>query len=230
MLISVCAFFVSFFGGGAAVLCSRSRSRSLTHPNKTDINPNQTPNSWCAILVSTTLVLVVGEIVPTSIFSGARLACWLVCLLVCLLHPFQPPFTFTTMHKHTHIHTGPGQLRLAGKLTPLVWFIVGVFSPIAYPIARMLDCCLGAFCVCLALPCIACTHNHPSKLTPSPFPFQCTTTTTTTTTTPTGGGSDEDGGHGKRFTPAELAALLEIHQQVRVFVVVGIKCCVFRSW
>lgn len=36
----------------------------------TSHTPTSRHHSWCAILVSVTLVLVVGEILPTSVFSG----------------------------------------------------------------------------------------------------------------------------------------------------------------
>jgi CBS domain containing-hemolysin-like protein len=41
------------------------------------------------------------------------------------------------------ICTGPAQLRVAAALTPLLWVFVVALFPIAYPISRFLDCCLG---------------------------------------------------------------------------------------
>lgn len=41
------------------------------------------------------------------------------------------------------ICTGPAQLRVAAGLTPLLWLFVVALFPIAYPISRLLDCCLG---------------------------------------------------------------------------------------
>jgi CBS domain containing-hemolysin-like protein len=59
--------------------------------------------SWAAILISVTVLLVVGEIIPSAIF------------------------------------TGPEQLRLAGRLTPLMTFFLKFFYPIAYPLIWLLD-------------------------------------------------------------------------------------------
>jgi CBS domain containing-hemolysin-like protein len=63
--------------------------------------------SWVAILLSVTLVLIFGEILPSAIF------------------------------------TGPRQLRLAAKFTGVVKFVMIIFYPIAYPLARLLDRILG---------------------------------------------------------------------------------------
>jgi metal transporter CNNM len=41
------------------------------------------------------------------------------------------------------ILTGPDQLRLAAGLVPVVYVVLAVFFPIAYPIALMLDRILG---------------------------------------------------------------------------------------
>lgn len=62
---------------------------------------------WVAIIISVTLVLFVGEIIPASIL------------------------------------TGPKQLQITASLTPLVYFVLVIFFPIAYPIALCLDRIIG---------------------------------------------------------------------------------------
>lgn len=42
------------------------------------------------------------------------------------------------------LFTGPGQLAMASYLTPLVWFLMTFFWPIAYPISVVLDWVFGA--------------------------------------------------------------------------------------
>ena len=59
--------------------------------------------SWLAVLLSTTLILLLGEIIPTGIFIG------------------------------------PNQLYLAYKAAPMVKFFVWFLTPIAQPIASLLD-------------------------------------------------------------------------------------------
>lgn len=63
--------------------------------------------SWAAILISTTAVLVFGEILPMSFF------------------------------------TGPSQIQLAAKLSPLVNALMWFFYPIGYPLGKMLDKLFG---------------------------------------------------------------------------------------
>lgn len=63
--------------------------------------------SWAAVIISVTLVLLFGEIIPTALF------------------------------------TGPNQLLIAARFTPLVYFLKYLFSPIAYPMALVLDRILG---------------------------------------------------------------------------------------
>ena len=63
--------------------------------------------SWMAIILSVSLVLIVGEVIPSAIF------------------------------------TGPHQLIIASTLTPFVWMLIVIFSPIVYPIAYVLDKMLG---------------------------------------------------------------------------------------
>ncbi|KAA0158665.1 hypothetical protein FNF31_05312 [Cafeteria roenbergensis] len=41
------------------------------------------------------------------------------------------------------VFTGPNQMRIAAAMTPLLWFIVVIFYPIAFPISWILDKCLG---------------------------------------------------------------------------------------
>jgi metal transporter CNNM len=65
------------------------------------------PYPWIAILLSVTLVLIFGEIIPSAIF------------------------------------TGPNQLRIAASFSCVVCAALYVLRPIAWPIARVLDCCLG---------------------------------------------------------------------------------------
>jgi metal transporter CNNM len=62
---------------------------------------------YVAIIISVTLVLFVGEIIPASIL------------------------------------TGPKQLQITASLTPLVYFVLTIFFPIAYPIAKGLDYVIG---------------------------------------------------------------------------------------
>lgn len=59
--------------------------------------------SYIAVILSVTLVLFFGEIIPSAVF------------------------------------TGPKQLAIAANLVPLVRFILLVLSPLAYPIAKILD-------------------------------------------------------------------------------------------
>lgn len=63
--------------------------------------------AFVAVIMSVTLVLFFGEILPSAIF------------------------------------TGPAQLYMASKLSMLVWFLMMVFSPISWPIAKLLDYVLG---------------------------------------------------------------------------------------
>jgi metal transporter CNNM len=41
------------------------------------------------------------------------------------------------------ILTGPKQLQIASNLTPLVYFVLTIFFPIAYPISKLLDRVIG---------------------------------------------------------------------------------------
>ena len=65
------------------------------------------PAPWMAVVLSVTLVLVFGEILPSAIF------------------------------------TGPSQLRIASAFSAVVQFFMWIFWPLAWPIARLLDCCLA---------------------------------------------------------------------------------------
>jgi CBS domain containing-hemolysin-like protein len=62
---------------------------------------------WLSIVLSVTMVLFVGEIIPAAVL------------------------------------TGPNQLMIAAKLLPLVYVVLALFFPIAYPIALVLDMWLG---------------------------------------------------------------------------------------
>jgi metal transporter CNNM len=62
---------------------------------------------YLAIIISVTLVLFMGEIIPASIL------------------------------------TGPNQLRITAYLAPLVYFVLFVFFPLAYPISLVLDRVIG---------------------------------------------------------------------------------------
>jgi metal transporter CNNM len=55
--------------------------------------------SWCAVIISVTLVLICGEVIPTAIFSG------------------------------------PHQLSIASKFTPVIYCLEVMLSPIAYPMS-----------------------------------------------------------------------------------------------
>ena len=63
--------------------------------------------SYVAVLISVTLVLVFGEILPSAVFTGAH------------------------------------QLALAARMVPVIYVCLFVFSPIAWPIAKLLDRWLG---------------------------------------------------------------------------------------
>jgi hypothetical protein len=58
---------------------------------------------WCAIIVSVTAVLFVGEILPSAIF------------------------------------TGPSKLKIAARLSKLVWLVMLLLSPLSYPLGWLLD-------------------------------------------------------------------------------------------
>jgi metal transporter CNNM len=62
---------------------------------------------YVAIIISVTLVLMFGEIIPASIL------------------------------------TGPKQLEIAANLVPLVYLVLIVFFPLAYPISKLLDYIIG---------------------------------------------------------------------------------------
>jgi metal transporter CNNM len=62
---------------------------------------------FVAIILSVTLILFVGEILPAAVM------------------------------------TGPYQLQLVNFLTPAVYTMVVLLLPVTYPIARILDLCLG---------------------------------------------------------------------------------------
>jgi metal transporter CNNM len=62
---------------------------------------------YVAIIISVTLVLLLGDIIPSSVLSG------------------------------------PKQLQFTASLAPLVYFVLAIFSPLAYPIARGLDYMVG---------------------------------------------------------------------------------------
>jgi metal transporter CNNM len=68
---------------------------------------NKLVPEWLAIIISVTMVLFVGEIIPASIL------------------------------------TGPNQLSIAAKLIPLVYCVLVIFFPIAYPISKLLDLIIG---------------------------------------------------------------------------------------
>ena len=62
---------------------------------------------FVAVIISVTLVLLFGEILPSSLL------------------------------------TGPKQLEIAAALSPLVYLAYGIFFPVAYPIAKLLDWFIG---------------------------------------------------------------------------------------
>ncbi len=64
------------------------------------------PN-YLAVIISVTLVLVFGEILPSALF------------------------------------TGPNQLLIASKLVNLVYFLLALFYPVAFPISKLLDYWFG---------------------------------------------------------------------------------------
>jgi metal transporter CNNM len=62
---------------------------------------------WVALILSVTLLLLVGEILPSAIL------------------------------------TGPNQIQIAAMLAPLVYLVLILFSPLAYPISLILDVIVG---------------------------------------------------------------------------------------
>jgi metal transporter CNNM len=68
---------------------------------------NRLVSEYISIIISVTLVLLFGEIIPASIL------------------------------------TGPNQLQIAANLTPLVYFVLFIFFPIAYPLSLLLDWLIG---------------------------------------------------------------------------------------
>ncbi len=68
---------------------------------------NKLVPEYLAIIISVTMVLFVGEIIPASIL------------------------------------TGPNQLPIAARLLPLVYFVLVLFAPIAWPISKLLDYLIG---------------------------------------------------------------------------------------
>jgi metal transporter CNNM len=69
---------------------------------------NHLVSPFASVLISVTLILLFGEILPSSILMG------------------------------------PKQLEFAALLTPLVYFICFIFSPIAYPLSAVLDYLIGS--------------------------------------------------------------------------------------
>jgi len=63
--------------------------------------------SWLAVILSVTLVLMFGEIIPSAVFTGSE------------------------------------QLRMAARFAPMVSALRLLLGPIAWPIAKVLDCLLG---------------------------------------------------------------------------------------
>lgn len=68
---------------------------------------NKLVPEFVSIIISVTLVLMFGEIIPASIL------------------------------------TGPAQLQIAATLTPLVYVVLVIFFPIAYPLSILLDRIIG---------------------------------------------------------------------------------------
>lgn len=68
---------------------------------------NKLVPEFVSIIISVTLVLMFGEIIPASIL------------------------------------TGPNQLQIAATLTPLVYVVLVIFFPIAYPLSLLLDRIIG---------------------------------------------------------------------------------------
>lgn len=68
---------------------------------------NKLVPEFVSIIISVTLVLMFGEIIPASIL------------------------------------TGPAQLQIAATLTPLVYVVLVIFFPIAYPLSLLLDRIIG---------------------------------------------------------------------------------------
>jgi len=68
---------------------------------------NELVPEYLAIIISVTLVLFVGEIIPAAIL------------------------------------TGPKQLQITASLAPLVYLVMAIFFPLAYPISLVLDYIIG---------------------------------------------------------------------------------------
>lgn len=109
--------------------------------------------SWAAVVISVTLVLVFGEIIPTALFTGPNqlaIASWftsktpaLPLILPCpvLMCPCPAihcpcPLLHSTL-SHTHAHVTPF------SLPGLVYLLQIVLYPVAYPMALLLDWMLG---------------------------------------------------------------------------------------
>lgn len=84
-----------------------------------------------AIILSVTAVLLFGEIIPASILTGS----------IFLGETIQKQFP---IHLPILIYTlGPSQLKIAARFTPLVYVVMFIFFPIAYPISLVLDYFIG---------------------------------------------------------------------------------------
>ena len=86
------------------------------------------PGKLASILVSVTLVLFFGEIVPSGKVNFALFNCLLPFYHVLIGIPF-----------FSALFTGPDQVKIAARLVPMVKVMMFILSPLAVPIAKVLD-------------------------------------------------------------------------------------------
>ena len=83
-----------------------------------------------AIILSVTAVLLFGEIIPASILTGWVFGIFFIAIL--------QYGNFVMLYI-----LGPNQLKIAASLTPLVYFVMFIFFPVAYPLSQVLDYFIG---------------------------------------------------------------------------------------
>jgi CBS domain containing-hemolysin-like protein len=104
---------------------------------------------WVAILLSVTLVLFFGEIIPSAIFLGETptMSCLVKSPSFASPPLSQPPPSTAQSHKDPCYRplpgSGPRQINIAARLSGVAYFLMAIFFPIASPIAWLLDRLLG---------------------------------------------------------------------------------------
>ena len=100
---------------------------------------------YVAVIVSVTAVLFFGEILPSAI-------CAYCFPFTCASYDAAPsvegppsyhPVNHDATHTRTRTVSGPNQLRLGARMAPVVWCLIVLFCPIAWPISWCLDRFLG---------------------------------------------------------------------------------------